>query len=127
VRAAAWAAVLSGAPSTVWAVTTKRDPLEATLAAGRLLLPDEARRVRLLASAAVVHGALSMGWTVVLSRLPGSTLAATAAGAAIAGLDLGAARLIGGARFGPTAELPLVPQIADHLAFGAIAGWLLAH
>jgi hypothetical protein len=118
--------VFSGAPSTLWAITRGRDPLEASLAAGHLLLPHSTGRVRLLAAGAVAHGALSFGWTSVLARLPKGLVVGAGAGAAIAALDLGLARVIGGPRFGPTAELPLVPQVADHLAFGALAGWSLA-
>jgi hypothetical protein len=51
VRAGLWAAVLSGAPSTLHALATGRDPLAATLAAGSILLPGETRRTRLLAAA----------------------------------------------------------------------------
>jgi hypothetical protein len=93
-------------------------------------VPHSTRRIPLLAAAAVTHGALSLGWTRVLARLAKGPLAGAAArsgaGAVIAALDLGLARVIGGPRFGPIAELPLVLQIADHLAFGALAGWLLA-
>jgi hypothetical protein len=44
------------------------------------------------------------------------------AGLGIAGLDLG----LLGRRFPHVRALPLAPQLADHLAFGAIAGVLLA-
>ena len=121
-RAAAWAAVLSAAPSTVHALATGRDPLEATSAAGTVLLPGETRRPRLLAAAVPLHLALSLGWTVVLDRagVRGAARGA-AAGLAIAALDLGvAARL-----FPRVSALPLLPQLADHAAFGAVAGRLL--
>lgn len=122
VRAGAVAAVLSGAPSTLHAVATGRDPLEATLAAGSILLPDEARRPYLLAAAVPVHLALSLGWAVVLDRIGVRTARAGAvAGLAIAALDL----CIAGRRFPRIHALPLVPQVADHAAFGAIAGRLL--
>src|SRR6187399_3328068 len=55
VRAGAWAALLSGAPSTLHALATGRDPLEAALAAGSILLPDETRKTPLLAAAVPVH------------------------------------------------------------------------
>jgi hypothetical protein len=44
------------------------------------------------------------------------------AGAAIAALDLG---LIG-RRFARIRALPLAPQVADHLAFGAVVGVVLS-
>ncbi|MGW5466247.1 hypothetical protein, partial [Streptomyces sp. NPDC003996] len=64
VRAGIVAGVLSGVPSTLHALATRRDPLAATRAAGSLLLPDEARSARLLAAAIPVHFGLSVGWGV---------------------------------------------------------------
>ena len=122
VRAGAVAAVLSGAPSTLHAVATGRDPLAATLAAGSILLPGESRRSRLLAAAVPVHLGLSLGWTVVLDRVGVRTArAGVAAGLAIAALDLG----LLGRRVPRIRALPLVPQVADHAVFGAIVGRLL--
>jgi hypothetical protein len=121
-RAAAWAAVLSGIPSTVHALASGRDPLEATLAAGSILLPRETRHRRLVAAAVPVHVALSLGWTVVLDRAGvRGTRAGAAAGLAIAALDLG----VVGRRIPRIRALPLLPQVADHAAFGAVAGRLL--
>jgi hypothetical protein len=122
IQAAAVAAVFSGAPSTLHALATGRDPLEATLAAGTVLLPGETRRTRLLAAAVPVHLALSLGWTIVLDRAGVRTARAGAvAGLAIAAVDLG----IAGRRLPRIQALPLLPQLADHVAFAAIAGWLL--
>ena len=123
VRAGAWGAALSGAPSTLHAVVTGRDPLEATLAAGSVLLPGETRRGRLVAAAVPVHLALSLGWAVVLERrgVRGAVRGALA-GVAIAALDLGAGRLL----FRGIRALPLAPQVADHVAYGAIVGRMLA-
>ncbi|HEV2060600.1 MAG TPA: hypothetical protein VGR11_14685, partial [Solirubrobacteraceae bacterium] len=56
--AGAVAAVLSGAPSTLYALATRTSPLEATLAAGTLLAPRERRPVVLLLAAVPVHVAL---------------------------------------------------------------------
>lgn len=122
IRAGLWAAALGGTPSTLHALATGRDPLEATLAAGSILLPDETRRSRLLAAALPVHLGLSLGWTLVLdrARVRGAPAGAVA-GLAIAALDLG----LVGARFPRVRELPLLPQLADHVAFGAITGALL--
>jgi hypothetical protein len=117
-RAAVVAGTLSGVPSTAWALATGRDPLEATYAAGRLLLPHETRPIRLVAAAALVHGGLSLGWTAALAARPRQGLLA---GAAIAALDLGAAHAFGSRRFAAIRELPVAPQLADHLAFGVLA------
>ena len=70
-----------------------------------------------------VHLALSLGWTVVLDRAGvRGARAGALAGLAIAALDLG---VVGG-RHPSIRALPLAPQLADHAAFGAIAGRLLA-
>jgi hypothetical protein len=117
-RAAAVAAALSGIPSTAHGLLTGRDPLEATLAAGSILLPGEARRKRLVGAAVPVHLALSLGWTVVLDRAGvRSARAGALAGLAIAALDLG----LVGRRHARVRALPLLPQLADHVAFGAVA------
>jgi hypothetical protein len=124
VLAGAVAAVLSGIPSTVHAVVTGRDPLEATLAAGSLLLPEETRPERLLAAAVPVHLALSLGWGVVLARvLPRrpSLFAGAAAGLAIAALDLGVA----GRRVPRVRALPLGGQLADHAVYGIVVAAVL--
>lgn len=122
VRAGLWAAALSGIPSTVHALATGRDPLEAAVAAGSVLLPRETSRAKLAAAAVPVHLALSLGWTLALDRagVRGARRGALA-GLAIAALDLG---LVGRA-FPRIRALPLVPQLADHAAYGAIVGSLI--
>jgi hypothetical protein len=121
-RAATWAAALSGIPSTVHALATGRDPLAAVLAAGSVLLPGETSRPKLAAAAVPVHLALSLAWTVAFDRAGIRTARGGAlAGLAVAALDLG----VMGRRFPHVRALPLGPQLADHAAFGAIAGLLL--
>lgn len=122
IRAAVVAAALSGLPSTLHALATRRDPLEATLAAGSVVLPRAHGRGSLLAAAIPLHLALSLGWTLALDRAGVRTARAGAlAGLAIAALDLGVAAR----RFPRVRALPLLPQLADHAAFGAVAGRLL--
>ena len=123
--AGAVAAVIGSLPSTVWALARGRDPLEATLAAGSMLLPGEDRPVRLCAAAVPVHLAFSFGWAAVLAHvLPRRhTVAAGAlAGLCIAALDLGLGRRL----FPRVRDLPLLPQLADHVAYGATVGFVLA-
>jgi hypothetical protein len=119
-------AVLSGIPSTVHALATGGDVLAGGRAAGAMLLPVERRTVALLAAAAPVHLALSLGWAAVLAPLlpRGAEVPAGIAGAlAIAALDL---RVIAPRRFPAVAALPQPPQWADHVAFGAAVGAVLA-
>ena len=119
--AAAVAGVLSGIPSTAYAVATGRHPLEATVAAGSIVLPRERRRGRLLAAALPAHAAITLFWSVVLARLLPArheVLLGGAAGLGIAVLDL----LVIGRRMPMIRALPLAPQVADHLAFGVSAG-----
>jgi hypothetical protein len=118
-------AVVGGLPSTAWALFAGDDPLEATLAAGSVLLPGETRRSRIVAAAVPVHLTLSFGWAFVLERvLPrGRELSGgAAAGLAIAALDLGVASRL----FPRVRALPLLPQLADHLAYGLTVGFVLS-
>jgi hypothetical protein len=123
--AGAIAGVVSGAPSTIHALVTRRSPLDAVRAAGTLLLPDDAPPRRLAAAGVAAHGAISLGWGVVLATaLPRrrAALWGALAGLVIAAVDLGVlARRRPGIR-----ALPVLPQIADHVAFGAIAGAVLS-
>jgi hypothetical protein len=113
------AAAVSGIPSTALTALAGGDPLEAAAAAGSLLLPREEGRGRLLVAAVPVHLAFSLGWGVALALvLPRRhTMAWGAlAGLGIAALDLG----IGRRRFPRIRALSLLPQVADHVAFGMV-------
>ncbi len=94
------------------------------MAAGSILLPHTKRPILLAAAALPVHFSLSLGWALVLSViLPrrGTVAWGALAGLGIAALDLG---IIGG-RFPRVRSLPVGPQIADHLLFGATVGMVL--
>ena len=124
VVAGSLAGVLSGAPSTAHALASRADPLEATIAAGSLLLPTEKRRARLLLAALPVHVAISLAWGVALALLlpRRRTVALGAlAGVAIAALDLG----LVGRLFPRIRALPIGPQVADHVVFGTVVGAVL--
>jgi hypothetical protein len=136
--------LMAGVPSTVHALATRRSPIEATIAAGTLMLPGERRPAVLMAAALPVHALLSVGWAGVLSAtlppllpavppapLPASprrlvavtgAAAGAAAGLVIAGVDLG----LVGRWFPRIRALPMAPQIADHVAYGLTVGWVLA-
>lgn len=123
--AGAVAAVVSGAPSTLYALAAGRDPLEATLAAGSLLIPNTKRRGALLAAAVPVHAGLSLAWAlalrpIVAGRRP--VVSGAAAGLGIAALDLA----VVGRRFARIRALPLLPQVADHVLYGATVGAVAA-
>ncbi len=118
------AAATSGIPSTAWTLARGGDVLAGARAAGKLLLPREERTVPLLAAAAPVHLALSLGWAEVLQRtLPErrEPLYGVAAGLAIAALDLGAI----GRRIPAIRALEQPPQWLDHAAFGLTVGLVL--
>lgn len=126
VRAGAIAGIVSGIPSTLWSTAASGDPLQATKAAGSILLPDESRTMPLVLAAIPVHAFLSTLWATVLTatvprRRP--RLWGAMAGLLIAALDLG---LIG-RRFPRVRALPTVPQLADHLLFGWTVGAVLRH
>jgi hypothetical protein len=123
VRAALVAAALSGLPSTAHALATGRDALEATKAAGALLVGEDAPAPLRVAAAVPVHLAVSFFWGVALERaLPPrrQVLLGAVGGLAIAAVDLG----IVGRRVPAIRRLPLAPQLADHALFGAVVGAL---
>jgi len=85
------AAILSVFPSTVHAWLTGGDMMQATRAAGAMLIPPESSDIYLFAAAAVVHATISLLWAALLTWLlprKRTTLWAIAALAAIAVLDL---------------------------------------
>ena len=112
----AWllATLLSGTPSTLYALLTGGDVMEATRAAGAMVgRPDS------IIAAATVHFAVSAFWALLLwwllpyRRTP---LWAVLASAGIAVLDL---KLIAPLLFPEVAALAFWPQFADHLMWGA--------
>jgi hypothetical protein len=119
------AAVTGGFPSTVFALCTGRDPLEATRAAGAMLIDPRSGDLPLFAAATVVHVAISLFWTAILAKtLPHRHVVAwsTIAAAAIAILDL----CVIGQLFPTIESLAFLPQLADHLAWGATVGFVLS-
>jgi len=123
----AWllATLLSGIPSTLYALFTGGDATEATRAAGAMLLPSEGRLSVLVTAAALVHASVSLFWALVLwLALPRrrTMLWALLASAAIALIDL---RLVAPAFFPEVAALAFWPQFADHLMWGACVGLAL--
>jgi hypothetical protein len=125
VRAGLVAGAVSGLPSTAFALLRGDDPLAATRAAGALLLPRESRAGRLVVAAVPVHLGLSLGWGIALAQLlPRRRTVGhgVVAGVAIAALDLG----VVGRRHARISALPVLPQLADHVAFGAVVGAALA-
>jgi hypothetical protein len=120
------AALLSGIPSTLYAWITGGDIMEATRAAGAMLVAAGSSAKVLFLAAALVHAAVSFFWSVLLvCLLPHrlTTLWAVLALACIAVLDL---RLIG-RLFPEISALPFWPQFADHIAFGAVLGMVLEY
>lgn len=111
----AWllATLFSGIPSTLYAVLTGGDPLEATRAAGAMVSrPDS------IGAAALVHASISLFWALLLWLvLPyrNTTLWVLLASAAIAVLDL---KMIAPIFFPGVAALEFWPQFADHMMWG---------
>jgi hypothetical protein len=118
----AWliATVFSGLPSTAYALFIDADPLEATWAAGGMLLSVSAPPAQLFLAAALVHCSVSAFWTMVFGALlPRRHVMAwaLAGSAAVALLDL---LLIAPLFFPSVAALAFWPQFADHLAWGVL-------
>ena len=120
--AAVPAALLSGLPSTLSALVRRRDAWEAAAAAGAVVAPWEQRRPLLVVYAIPVHFGISVFWSIALARvLPrrGTLLFALAGGGVIAAVDLAMV----GRHLPPIRALP---QVLDHLAFGAVVGAVVA-
>lgn len=123
--AGAIAGVVAGAPSTLHAVATGARPLDAVEAAGSILTGERGGQTLRVVAAIPVHAGLSAGWGAVLGVvLPRrrTILWGAAAGLAIGALDL----LVVGRRLERIARLPLGPQLADHVVYGAVTGALIA-
>jgi hypothetical protein len=120
------AALLSGIPSTLYAWVTGGDVMEATRAAGAMLIPAISTDRDLFIAAALVHAGVSLFWTLVLVPLlphRHTVVWAIVALACIAVLDL---RVIG-RLFPEIFALSFWPQFADHIAFGAVLGSVLEY
>jgi hypothetical protein len=119
------AGALSGGPSTLHALASGASPMAAARAAGEVLGRPG------LARGAVAHALVSLSWATLLAAvLPRrrTVAAGAAAGLAIAALDLGiVARVVAPRRLRGIRSLPTGPQVADHVAFGALAGAVVAH
>ena len=122
VKAGLAGAAVSGLPSTVITLARREPLLDGARAAGAIVLPRETRTPVLLAAAVPVHLGLSLGWAVVISRLPRqSAIFGALAGLAIAAVDLG----VIGRRIPAIRALPQKRQWADHVAYGVSVGFLL--
>jgi hypothetical protein len=117
-------AALSAIPSTVWSLVRGEDALEGGRAVGAMVLRDERRTGALLAIAAPVHLAISLGWAAVMAAaLPRGREPArgVVGGIVIATLDLA----LVGRRIPSIAALPQGRQWADHAAYGLTVGLVL--
>lgn len=113
---------VAGLPSGLHAV--RHGYLLDLLRAPGALLAPRATTATQLALTVPVHSAIAAGWGVVLAAtLPrrGRVPWGTASGAAIAAIDIVA---IGG-RIPAIRRLPIAPQVADHLLYGALVGAIL--
>ena len=120
------ATLLSGLPSTLYALYRHEDVSEATRAAGAMLISPGSSMLELFQAAVVVHIAVSFFWASLLVRfLPRRHViaAAIAASLAIGVLDL---RVIAPLLFPAVARLAFWPQMADHAMWGASLGVALA-
>jgi hypothetical protein len=126
-QATAVAAALSGAPSTLEAFRRQRDLRsaaaylwDATCAVGTLVPPGRPGFIR----GALVHVGISVLCGEGLARtVPErrSVIWGAGAGLAIGAINIG----VIGRRFPAIAALPLVPQLADNAAFGALFAFVV--
>jgi hypothetical protein len=120
----AWlvATLFSGLPSTLFFTATGGDLWPPIYAVGTMVVPGESSPWLIFMAAALVHGAVSLLWTVVVaSVIPVKHIPvyALAASALIAVIDL---RIIAPLLFPEVAALSFWPQFADHLAWGLLVG-----
>jgi hypothetical protein len=127
IEATAAAAILSGAPSTLDAVRRQRRLRsavsyirQATRAVGTLLPPGRPSFVR----GAVIHVGISVVCGEALARTLPERHSTTWGAAAGLGLGIVGVGLVG-RRFPAIAALPLTPQIADNVAFGAVFAFIV--
>jgi hypothetical protein len=120
----AWltATLFSGLPSTLFFMATGGDLWPPIRAVGTMIVSGESSPWSIFLAAMLVHGGVSLFWTlVVTSVIPANHVPAytVAAAAAIAVLDL---RVIAPLLFPEVARLSFWPQFADHLAWGLLIG-----
>ena len=119
------AGVVSGIPSTVYLLLTGGDLFASVNALVAMVTTDELPMLYRISIAAAVHFAVSFWWAsvlVVLMPRRAPIVGALIASALIAFLDL---KLIAPRFFAEAAALAFIPQIADHLAWGAAVGAVL--
>jgi hypothetical protein len=130
IRTFAIASILSGAPSTLWALHESGSPkqavrsgLDATRAIGVLLPPGRPGVLR----GALAHAAISVVMGELLLRalpngdLLNGRLTRRLGAGALAGLAMGAVNVgLIGRQFDEIRALPLGPQLADNVAFGVV-------
>ena len=125
IRGGAVAGIVSGAPSTVHALVTGRSPLESVAAAGPLVAPGASSPAGLAVRGVMAHAALSLGWGALLGvALPrrAPVVGGAVAGLVIAAIDLG----VVARRYPRIRALSAGPQVADHVAFGAVVGLVVS-
>ncbi len=128
VRAGLTAALFSGAPSTLIALSRGEDIFASTEAVGAVLLPDRRKGWARVTAGGVAHVLISLFWARILERVlrdqqgaARAAVAGAACGAGIALIDIaGVARVLP-----PIRDLAAGPIVADHIAYGAIVGWVL--
>ena len=119
------AGLVGGIPSTVYLLVTGGDVLESLNAVVAMVSANDLPILQRIAVAAAVHFAVSLLWALVLVVLiPRRTavVGALVASFLIAFLDL---KVIAPLYFAEVAALAFIPQLADHLAWGATVGAVL--
>ena len=112
-------------PSTVYLLVTGGDVFASVNALAAMVAGNELPVLRGVAVAAAVHFALSFFWaSVLVAFLPrrAPVFGALVASTIITFLDL---KVIAPHYFAEAAALAFIPQLADHLAWGATVGAVL--
>jgi len=119
------AGVIGGIPSTVYLLVTGGDVFESLNAVVAMVAGSELPVLQRVAIAGAVHFSLSFLWASVLAVLipRRAPIFGTLVGSVIiAFLDL---KVIAPLYFAEVAALAFIPQLVDHLAWGATVGAVL--
>ena len=119
------AAFLSGIPSTALAYFTGKDMMEATRAAGAMLIAPDSSTSSLVLAATVVHGTLTFFWASILTLFVPREHAVSYSCIVMILVGIVNLCIIAPLFFPSVVALSFWPQMMDHAALGFCFGIVL--
>jgi hypothetical protein len=123
--AALIAGIFGGIPSTLLAYFTGKDILEATHAAGAMLIAADSSSTQLFMAATLVHGSLTFFWATVLTLCVPRKHAVSCSCILMILVGFFNLSIIAPHFFPSVAALQFWPQMMDHAALGFCYGAIL--